>query len=502
MKNVVIVPIDGKQSGSGILGTVHNLLQCETARSMISHFKINDGVNTPDMSGPMLISKIKAVIKAAESKAGIFLDFKLADTSDTNWNTVKHFVDQGLPPDILTVRESLSTSGFLKLRTMLPDTKIALVSILTDTPEEECRRRNGMFPAVKLLNDITNIQAEYEKRRNETSPKRAFDMVVCSPLELDLLVRNFPYQYQYIVPGIRDSWMAAGQQARISGIAAALNHGATYCVAGSQMLKGAPNDGVSAEESRKLTALEIEKANYTFICPEDPMKVLLHCGGSYESPLGSIGEILGPLVGYAGKYGLEGKNFVGSVYFNFAKAEQNPIALAFYGAYLANEIREYFDVIPDAVAGMANGGVKLAAAVARELGCRDVTAYKKVIQPADVKAGKKEESILEINRHDVYPDDTIIIIEDVCNNFSTTEKAQKLIESLDAQLVGIACAINRDNEWYWKGLPVISASHRPSPQYKQEDPIVSTLIKQGKIVWKAKEGWSKLMEAMEEANPK
>ena len=118
-------------------------------------------------------------------------------------------------------------------------------------PIGELQARYGMMPALKIFNDITNIEATYAKIREDTDPIDPFDMVVCSPLELELLASVFPHKFELITPGIRDRWMLKGQQARTAGVKLALNLGANFVVMGSQMTKGNSDRNISAEESRK-----------------------------------------------------------------------------------------------------------------------------------------------------------------------------------------------------------------------------------------------------------
>ncbi len=54
---------------------------------------------------------------------------------------------------------------------------------------------------------------------------------------------------------------------------------------------------------------------------QNPLTILKKLGGYYECPKNSSGKRLGPLVGYAGTYET-GKQYVGDVYIDFAKADQ------------------------------------------------------------------------------------------------------------------------------------------------------------------------------------
>lgn len=122
---------------------------------------------------------------------------------------------------------------------------------------------------------------------------------------------------------------------------------------------------------------------------------------------------------------------------------------------------------------------------------------KKIIALADLGKGLKEKSELIIERHEIRQGDRVAILEDVCNNFSTTEKAFSLITGAGAKFLCILCAVNRSKMEYWQGHQVVPAIFKPSEQYKQEDPAVANLIAAGKIAWKPKQQWGMLKAAME-----
>jgi len=230
------------------------------------------------------------------------------------------------------------------------------------------------------------------------------------------------------------------------------------------------------------------------------LEILKKCGGCYESPTDSNGKLLGPLVAYAGKYETEdgGKQWVGSDYFNFAMAEQDPDVRDYFAGIIAGKIfSAEMGLLPTVVVGMPMGGILLATELGRILGCRTIFAEKKIIALADPAKGLKEVSELIIERHEIRPNDNAFIVEDVCNNFSTTQKAFALIAGRRAKFIGINCAVNRSDKEEWSGYPVISAIFKPSKQYRQDDPIVASLIAEGEIVWKPKQEWSVLKAAME-----
>ncbi|HOZ53565.1 MAG TPA: phosphoribosyltransferase family protein [bacterium] len=233
------------------------------------------------------------------------------------------------------------------------------------------------------------------------------------------------------------------------------------------------------------------------IMETDPLVVLKNCDG-YYSAKNKDGKITGPLVAYAGTYETESqqkKNYVGFEYFNFAKAEENPEALDYFARSLAGKLK---DLQPDMIIGAAMGGLFLSCLVAKHLGCRLGFAEKKIVKVADPTQGLKEISELIIERHEIKAGDKIIIIEDVVNNYSTTQKMQELIREKGGEFIGIGCAINRSGKSFYEESPVESVCFVTAQQFRQNDPAVSQLIAEDKIVWKAKQNWPELKATMED----
>lgn len=268
-KNPVILPYDGFQDSDTLLRELENDLQNVGILELLSFVKFNDAMFLPPFSGPGWIVEFWKIMEkyTLYLDIGIFLDLKLADTSGTLKNIATHFFNsfqqRVVKQKILTVRSNLSGKGYLEIRRVLPDVKIALVSFLTDNSEQDCLEQYGLFPEEKILHDMRIAQRKYERVRKDGDHQFAFDMVVCSPKELSHLMRNelpiFGKRFEKISPGIRDEWMTKGQQVRVAGVAQALIDGADYVVMGSQMKGGNPDKGISAAESRQRTKDEVER---------------------------------------------------------------------------------------------------------------------------------------------------------------------------------------------------------------------------------------------------
>lgn len=233
----------------------------------------------------------------------------------------------------------------------------------------------------------------------------------------------------------------------------------------------------------------------------NPYQTLINFNGLYESPKDPNGKYQGPLVAYAGTYiddNGEKKNYVGFAYFNMAKVEEDYYSRLFFADILANKI---YDIgKPTTLIGAPMGGIIFATTTADYLACRVAFFEKKVTEVANPSAGTKEQSDLIFNRHDINEGDEVVLFEDLCNNFSTTDKMIDIITSKGGKVTAIACVFNRSQYTEWKGIPVISVIHSETKEYKQTDSEVEELIKSGNIVWKPKAEWRRLKAAMETGN--
>ena len=247
------------------------------------------------------------------------------------------------------------------------------------------------------------------------------------------------------------------------------------------------------------------------IAGERHLETLRNCGGYYSCPKTSDGKRLGPLVGYAGTYeGPDGKQlqFVGDVYANFAKAEPHSNVLKFFARGLSVRLDAQVGLHNvDVFCGAPIGGYSLADALGLHNNIDMVKAEKKIT--ALKTSTSREQSELVFSRHDVKKGDRCVIVEDVCNNFSTTGKFIQLIHSRGGIAVAVLCFLNRsldvddkfglvipDTITVALKVPVISLVRQKIYEWRQDDPAVAEDVAKGNVVWKPKDEWGRLMRAM------
>ena len=237
-----------------------------------------------------------------------------------------------------------------------------------------------------------------------------------------------------------------------------------------------------------------------------PLDLMRQAGAYYECPKAPDGRRLGPLVGYAGQDG-QGRQYVGDIYVNFARAETRPALLAAFSKTLrdALDARGFGAILHEATGfcGAPEGGKAFAYQLALDIGKSYIYPEKKVTIAAS--ATSREVSELVFARHEPAAGESWFIVEDVCNNFSTTAKLVASIEAYGARVAGILCFLNRSDtidEAYEARpglvLPVVAVVRKSFGQFAQSDAAVAEDLAQGNVVWSPKKDWPRLAAAMAE----
>lgn len=246
------------------------------------------------------------------------------------------------------------------------------------------------------------------------------------------------------------------------------------------------------ENTRKLSQKEAALLN-----------LLAEHQGYYECPKDESGNRTGKLVGYAAQYeSPEGpKHYVGERYWNFPRgAERDPLVMTRFVHDIVNQLRSSSFRMGcgeiDCAFGCPMGGIIPAYEIARVYGFAYACPDKEILQVKTAES--REKSRLILGRHAVEPSWRTALVEDVGNNFSTTDKAIKLVEDNGGRVVLIICMINRSPngltflKYESRKIPIIQAVLIPTPEYRQDDPYVAADVAAGNVVWKPKDNWNEL----------
>ena len=229
----------------------------------------------------------------------------------------------------------------------------------------------------------------------------------------------------------------------------------------------------------------------------DPLELLKGVGGFYHRPE-HIEDA--PLVGYAGTYSADGeeKHFVGFDYANFARAESLPSVVLSWSRPLFKQlavVQKELGFRIDVFLGAPEGGKSLADKLAINLECRYVYPnVRKIAQTVNQRPRKE----FFWDRHYLAPGQHVVIVEDVANNFSTTEQLVQLVLDANCIPAALVCILNRspniEKEFVVPPVtvPIISLERKPMPEYRQDDPAVVKQVQAGNVVWKPKDEWHKL----------
>jgi len=122
------------------------------------------------------------------------------------------------------------------------------VSVLTSIDPAECQAIFGRVPELAVC-DFARMLADV-----------GADGVICSPQELEILSQQpWAEKLLKVVPGVRPTWAAAGDQRRVMTPAEAIRAGADYLVIGRPITKPPAEIGGSVKAA-KLIAEEIAQA--------------------------------------------------------------------------------------------------------------------------------------------------------------------------------------------------------------------------------------------------
>jgi orotidine-5'-phosphate decarboxylase len=160
------------------------------------------------------------VVRAVQAVAGpVFLDLKLHDIPNTVAGAARAAAALGV--GWLTVHAAAGSAALRAAAEAAPDTVVLGVTVLT-----------SLTAADLAAQGIARPPAEQAAALAELAVDAGCRGVVCSPQEVAVLRRRLPPASQLVVPGVRPTGAAAGDQARVATPAAAFAAGADFIVVG------------------------------------------------------------------------------------------------------------------------------------------------------------------------------------------------------------------------------------------------------------------------------
>jgi orotidine-5'-phosphate decarboxylase len=183
------------------------------------------------------------VAHARPAGVPLFLDLKFHDIPNTVAGAVRAVLPLG--PAILTVHaaggramlEAARDAAVAAAGAARP--KIVAVTVLTSLDDDDLDAVGQRGPAL-----------DQAKRLADVAQKSGVDGVVCSPKEVAALRAQCGPKFLLVVPGIRPSWAATGDQKRVMTPAEAIAAGADHLVIG-RPITGAADP---AEAARRIAA--------------------------------------------------------------------------------------------------------------------------------------------------------------------------------------------------------------------------------------------------------
>jgi len=162
-------------------------------------------------------------VRQAVGDAPLFLDLKYHDIPNQVAGAVSAAV-ASLAPDFLTLHASGGPAmlrAAAEARPAAARTKLLAVTVMTSLSEEDLAAVGQRGPMEEQVLRLGRLAVE-----------NGIHGLVCSPLEIAAVRRDLPAETVLMVPGVRPTWAASGDQKRVMTPADAQAAGADYLVIG------------------------------------------------------------------------------------------------------------------------------------------------------------------------------------------------------------------------------------------------------------------------------
>jgi orotidine-5'-phosphate decarboxylase len=157
----------------------------------------------------------------------IFLDLKLYDIGETVKRATRRFCDSGAVT-FLTVHGSRTIMNAALEGRSGAETKLLAVTVLTSFDQDDLDDLGYPVSAATLV-----------ELRVRKAVESGIDGIVCSPLEVARVRQIAGPAVKLVIPGVRSTGAAIGDQKRVATPAEAMRDGADYLVIGRQITRAA-----------------------------------------------------------------------------------------------------------------------------------------------------------------------------------------------------------------------------------------------------------------------
>lgn len=198
----------------------------------------HDLVTKPIGDAVVVLEDLQNLFRRLEGR--LFWDGKLNDIPNTLAGATKPLAE--IRVWMLNVHASSGIEAMREVVLNSGQAKVLAVTVLTSMEENQAHLIFGSPSEAKVL------------QMARDAVLAGVDGIICSPRELSLLVKQPELDdLIYVVPGIRPSWAATGDQRRITTPADAIKNGADYLVIGRPITKPPSEIGDPVEAARMIT---------------------------------------------------------------------------------------------------------------------------------------------------------------------------------------------------------------------------------------------------------
>lgn len=232
-------------------------------------------------------------------------------------------------------------------------------------------------------------------------------------------------------------------------------------------------------------------------------------GGYYQAAIDADGIALSRLVAGSSTYidvDKKVKQYIGREYVNFAVVESDPEALLKFADALLEQLHAAELIMNGVVLlGIANGGIKLAGAMAQQLlrgGIKSSSPYVDKSGSVAPDSVHNERRSYMWRRHHLREGDKVVIIDDASNSNKSFTDVAGLVVMAKAHTIGVACAVSRKPATELtlhngSTVPFFSGHEIDAPTWAHSHPMVAKALERKMVEYYPRDHWAALIAEQE-----